>query len=169
MLYFAISKHLELVSQNRDWIRATLDFAWEIKDFDNMVDPHHLYDHCLRLEPTEYMLKKIHQKEKSMCILWNFLCCTSSLSECLLLSSVWEMATRYSNEKYARIKGMKNEPLSQLATNPKKQKLNEEKGETFISSSVHTIPSSLTLSLEVMVVTPPTTRSKGKSKIGKSV
>ena len=63
---------------------------------------------------------------------------------------------------------MKNEPLSQLAVETKKRKLNEEKGETTISPSVHTVPSP-TPSLEMMTFTPPTTRSKGKSKIGKSI
>lgn len=109
-------------------------------------------------------------KKKRVCAFFEISCVVLLLYLNAYFSLLFvEMGTRYSNEKYARIKGMKNEPLSQLATNPKKQKLNEEKGETFISSSVHTIPSSLTLSLEVMVVTPPTTRSKGKSKIGKSV
>ena len=64
---------------------------------------------------------------------------------------------------------MKNEPLSQLTVDPKRQKLNEEKGETLISSSVQTVPSSPTPSLEVMAITPPTTHPKGKSKMGKSV
>ena len=79
------------------------------------------------------------------------------------------MATRYSKDKHARVKGMKNEPLSQLAIDTKKRKLNEEKSETIISSSVHTVPSSSTPCLEMVTVTPPTTHSKGKSKIGKSI
>lgn len=37
------------------------------------------------------------------------------------------------------------------------------------SSIIRTIPSSPNLSLEIMTFTCPTTRSKGKSKIGKSV
>ena len=61
------------------------------------------------------------------------------------------MATRYSKEKYAHVKGMKNEPLPQLAIDTKKRKLNEEKYETIVSSSVHTVPSTLTPSLEVIV------------------
>ena len=80
-----------------------------------------------------------------------------------------EMATRYSKEKYARVKGMKNEPLSQMAVETKKRKLNEEKSETTVSPSVRTVPSSPTLSLEMMMFTLPITRSKGKSKAGKSI
>ena len=79
------------------------------------------------------------------------------------------MATRYSKEKYARVKGMKNEPLSQMAVETKKRKLNEEKSETTVSPFVRTIPSFPTLSLEMMMFTLPITRSKGKSKVGKSV
>ena len=79
------------------------------------------------------------------------------------------MATRYSKEKYACIKGMKNEPLSQLAEDPKRQKLHDEKGDMVISSSIQIIPSSLTPSLEDTTSTPLTTHSKGKSKAEKNV
>lgn len=46
------------------------------------------------------------------------------------------MATRYSKEKYARIRGMKNQTLSNLAADSKKQKLGDEKGEIAILSSI---------------------------------
>lgn len=42
------------------------------------------------------------------------------------------MATRYNKDKYAQIKGLKNEPLSNLAANSKKRKVGEEKGETVV-------------------------------------
>lgn len=42
------------------------------------------------------------------------------------------MATRYSKDKYTHIKGMKNEPLSQLAVDSKKRKLNDENGDTIV-------------------------------------
>ena len=64
---------------------------------------------------------------------------------------------------------MRNEPLSQLVVETKKHKLNEEKGKTTISPTVRTILSSPTPSLEMMMFTPPTDCSKGKSKVGKSV
>ena len=41
-----------------------LAFAWEIEDFDDLINPHHLFDCCLGLEPTEYVLEKIYQEEK---------------------------------------------------------------------------------------------------------
>ena len=79
------------------------------------------------------------------------------------------MATRYSKEKYARIKNLKNEPLSNLTTDSKKRKLSDEKAETTALLPVHTTPSSSTPSLEVTAFTPPTTRAKGKGKVGRSV
>ena len=79
------------------------------------------------------------------------------------------MATKYSKEKYARIKRMKNEPLSHLDADSKKRKLSDKKGDTVVLSSVQIAPSSPTLTLEVTAFTPPTTRSKGKGKVRKSI
>ena len=78
------------------------------------------------------------------------------------------MATRNNKEKCAHIKGMKNELLSQLVVNTKRRKLHEDKGKTVVSLSIPTIPSSSTPYLEVMAITPPTTRLK-KEEEGKSV
>lgn len=79
------------------------------------------------------------------------------------------MATRYSKEKYARIRGLKNEPLSNLIADSKKRKLGEEKGEIATLPSIQIASSSPTPSLEVTAFTPSTTRSKGKGKVGRSV
>ena len=67
------------------------------------------------------------------------------------------MATRYSKEKYARIKDLKNEPLSNIATDSKKRKLGEEKGETAA------LPS-----LEVTAFTPLLLIQKVKAKLGEA-
>ena len=72
------------------------------------------------------------------------------------------MATKYSKDKYARIKDLKNEPLYNLTADPKKRKLSDEKTETATPLSVHTNPSSPTPSLEVIAFTPLTTHAKGK-------
>lgn len=79
------------------------------------------------------------------------------------------MATRYSKEKYACIKNLKNEPLSNLTADSKKRKLTDEKAETAALPPVHTTLSSPTPSWEVATFTPPTTHAKGKSKVGRSV
>ena len=79
------------------------------------------------------------------------------------------MATRYSKDKYARVKNLKNELLSHLTPRSKKRKLDEGKDETPSPSTLFGTPSSPTPSLEMITFSPPTTRSKGKAKIGKSV
>ena len=79
------------------------------------------------------------------------------------------MATKYSKDKYARIRNLKNEPLANLTSDSKKRKLSDEKVDTIALPSTHVAPSSPTLSLEVIAVTPPITRAKGKSKIGMSL
>lgn len=79
------------------------------------------------------------------------------------------MATKYSKEKFARIKGMKNEPLSHLDADSKKRKFSDKKGDTIVLSSMQIAPSSPTMTLEVTAFTPPTTRLKGKGKVGKSI
>ena len=76
-----------------------------------------------------------------------------------------EMATRYSKEKYAHIRGLKNEPLSNLATDLKKRKLSEKKGEAVALPFVQVAPSSPTLSLEVTAYTPLTIVQKEKAKL----
>nr|POE83558.1 hypothetical protein CFP56_60145 [Quercus suber] len=79
------------------------------------------------------------------------------------------MATRYSKDKYAHVKSLKNEPLSLLTPGSKKRKLDEGKDETPAPLSFFGTPSSPTPSLEMMAFTSPATHSKGKGKVGKSV
>ena len=79
------------------------------------------------------------------------------------------MATRYSKDKYSRIKNLKNEPLANLTSDSKKRKLSDEKVDTNVRPPVHTALPSPTPFLEVAVVTPPLTRAKGKSKGGMGV
>ena len=47
-------------------MQVALEYALTIKDFDNLVNPRHLYDCCLGPEPFAFVLKKIAQEEKSM-------------------------------------------------------------------------------------------------------
>ena len=79
------------------------------------------------------------------------------------------MATRYSKKKYARIKGLRNVPLSNLTTESKKRKLGGEKGEAATLPPIQITLSSPTPSLEVMGFNPLTTFSKGKGKAGRSI
>ena len=52
------------------------------------------------------------------------------------------MATRYGKEKYAHIKNLKNEPLSNLTADSKKSKLGDEKSEAVALPSIHIASSS---------------------------
>lgn len=79
------------------------------------------------------------------------------------------MATMYSKDKYARVKSLKNEPLSLLNPRSKKRKLDDGKDKTPAPLSLFGTPSSPTSSLEMMTFTLPTTCSKGNDKVGKSV
>jgi len=79
------------------------------------------------------------------------------------------MAARYSKDKYARIKNLKNEPLANLTSDLKKRKLSDEKAKTAVLPPVHVAPSSPSPSLEVIAITSPITCAKGKGKVGRSV
>ena len=79
------------------------------------------------------------------------------------------MATRYSKDKYARVKNLKNEPLSLITPGSKKHKLDEGKDETPTIQSLFRTPFSPTPSLEMRTFSLSTTRSKRKAKVGKSV
>lgn len=166
---FAVFDCLELEGPNYERIQAALAFAQEIKDFDDLIDPRHLFTYCLGSEPIQYVLEKILREAKSKLshscefpsfLFFNFL---------LLLLFLVEMAIQYSKEKYAHIRGMKHEPLSQLTLDPKRQKLHDEKGKATVSSPIQIIPSSPTPTIEMTASTPPITHSKGKGKVGKSV
>ena len=151
-------------------VQTALEFAYTIDEFDDLVDPGHLYDCCLGPEPSAFVLKKIAREEKSM---FNF---TFSSIISLFFIRAWlsdfcfvEMATKYSKYKYASVKSLKNEPLSQPTPRLKKCKLDKGKNETPAPLSLFGTPSSPTPSLEMITFTPPTTGSKGKGKAGKSV
>ena len=75
------------------------------------------------------------------------------------------MATRYSKGKYARVKNLKNEPLSHITPGSKKRKLDEGKDETPTPLSLFGTPSSHMPSLEMMTFSTPTTHLKGRLKL----
>nr|POF01849.1 hypothetical protein CFP56_36621 [Quercus suber] len=54
------------------------------------------------------------------------------------------MATRYSKDKYARIKDLKNEPLAKLTSDSKKRKFGDEKVDATPSTTVNVAPPSPT-------------------------
>ena len=50
-------------------VQVALVFSLTIEDYNDLVDPHHLYDCFLGPEPFTFVLKKILREEKSMFIL----------------------------------------------------------------------------------------------------
>ena len=74
-------------------------------------------------------MKKIVQEEKSrFLILRLFLSYLIDFQPTNLLLA--EMATRYSKDKYACVKSLRNEPLSLITPRSKKHRLDEGKDET---------------------------------------
>jgi len=80
--FFATLDRPNLEDQYHHRVRAALAYACEIEDFDNLVDPRHLYDCCLGPEPLKYVLEKIRREKKSKFI-YPLLC----LSQLRLLSN----------------------------------------------------------------------------------
>ena len=106
---FAISDCPDLEGPNYGQIQAALAFAQEIEDFDDLINPHHLFICFLGPEPSENILEKICREEKSesSCIC-DFLSFSFSLTYTLFFFFFFwlvEMAMRYSKEKYAHIRG----------------------------------------------------------------
>ncbi|KAK9988118.1 hypothetical protein SO802_028357 [Lithocarpus litseifolius] len=161
-LHFPTADRPLLEERYQGRIKATLEFSLIVDNFDELVDPRRLYECCLRPEPSAYVLGKIAQEEKSrFLILHPFLFYLIEFHRTNLLFA--DMATRYSKNKYARVKNLKNEPLDQ-------RNVSWMKGRTrLLPLSLFGTPSSLTPSLEMITFSPPTTRFKGKANVGKSV
>ena len=65
LIFVALDRPELIVFKHRNRVRATLAFAHEIEDFDDLVNPRHLFDCCLGLEPSKYLLEKICWEEKN--------------------------------------------------------------------------------------------------------
>ena len=44
---------------------SDLEIPFTIDDFDDLIDPHHLYKCCLGSDPSTFVLKKLAQEEKT--------------------------------------------------------------------------------------------------------
>ena len=64
LIYVALD-HPELEDQHLHQVHAAHAFAYEIEDFDDLVDPRRLFDSCLGPKPSKYVLEKICREEKS--------------------------------------------------------------------------------------------------------
>ena len=63
--FFTALDHPNLEDRHHHRVRAALVYAHEIEDFNDLVDPRHLFDYCLGPEPSKYILEKICREEKS--------------------------------------------------------------------------------------------------------
>ena len=63
--FFLVKDHLELESRFAEHVRAVIEYASTIDDFDDLVDPRTLAHHCLGPKPSHYVLRAIHREEKS--------------------------------------------------------------------------------------------------------
>ena len=108
-------------------IKAALEFALTVDNFDELFDPRHLYECCLGPEPFTYVLKEIAREENSRFLVLSCLYLIDFHPTNLLFA---EMATRYSKDKYVGVKNLKNEPLSLITPRSKKRKQDEGKDET---------------------------------------
>ena len=63
--YFIVKDHPKLESRFKEHIRAAVEYASTIDNFDDLVDPQTLARHCLGPEPSHYVLHTIRREEKS--------------------------------------------------------------------------------------------------------
>ena len=63
--YFTVRDRPELESKFEERVRAAVEYASTIDDFDDLVDPRTLARHCLGPEPSHYILCAICREEKS--------------------------------------------------------------------------------------------------------
>ena len=95
----AVSDRLALEERYQGRVQATLEFAFTIDDFDNLVDPCHLYECCLGPEPSTFVLKKVTREKKSRFNLPFFLISSffirAQLSNLLFCRNGYQVQQRY--------------------------------------------------------------------------
>ena len=139
-LLFAVKARPSLKRWYEERVQAALDFSFSNEDFDELVDPRSLYDHYLDLNL---------QPSSSSCFLglrgvsFGLQSFTSSLfflhhSFMTYLFCFADMATCFSQDRYARAKEKKNQPLSKISSPPPKKQKVGVSGGIVISSPVHT-------------------------------
>ena len=64
LLYFVVKERLKLESKFDERVQAAVEYARTIEDFDELIDPRTLARHCLRLEPSLFILSILDREEK---------------------------------------------------------------------------------------------------------
>ena len=64
VLLFTVKERLDLDNKFDERVQATVKYAATIEDFNELIDPRTLARHCLRLEPSLYVLSALDREEK---------------------------------------------------------------------------------------------------------
>ena len=123
--YFIVRDRPKLESRLEERVRAVIGYASTVYNFNDLVDPWTLACHYLRPEPSHYVFRAIHRKEKMSHFRMKIDCLSflffspfpfllSFLTLLLFLFSFAKMTTKFNQEFYARIKPKKNKPLSSI-------------------------------------------------------
>ena len=116
-LLLAAKTRPKLKSRYKSCVKSATKYAGTIDDFDELIDPKMLACHFLGPKPSPYVLRAIAKEEKSKYSSFRtlvFLLLVLLLTSCLWWSFA-EMATKFNQELYAKMRVKKNEPLSSLA------------------------------------------------------
>ena len=65
-----MKERLELESEFDKRVQATVQYARMIEDFNELIDPCTLARHCLRPEPSLYVLSALDREEKKRKLPW---------------------------------------------------------------------------------------------------
>ena len=64
LLHFVVKERPKLESKFDERVQAAVEYARTIEDFDELIDPRTLARHCLRLEPSLFILSILDREEK---------------------------------------------------------------------------------------------------------
>ena len=64
VLLFTVKERPDLDSKFDEQVQAAVKYAGTIEDFNELIDPRTLARHCLRLEPSLYVLSALDREEK---------------------------------------------------------------------------------------------------------
>ena len=70
ILPFAVKERLDLESKFDERVQAAVKYARTIEDFNELIDPRTLARHCLRPEPSLYVLSALDREEKKHKLPW---------------------------------------------------------------------------------------------------
>ncbi|KAL0010459.1 hypothetical protein SO802_005567 [Lithocarpus litseifolius] len=147
-----VKEHPELEGKFKERVQEAVKYASTIKDFDELVYPCTLARNWLGSEPSPYVLRALDREENN------------------------QMTTKFNKEMYVKIKGKKNEPLSNIGQkrlriiDKEKEKETVERGlSTPTLDEGRTASPGVSIEEVVLPSKKQKTGDKGKEKIGSNV